>query len=74
VEPLEYIEAGIILQRACLAAAALGLACRVICGYDVAAANAVLGLEAGPLRNLAQLLLATNGDELQVEQLLWTGT
>ncbi len=55
---VQNMEAGIIVQRLYLAAAALGLGCHTQLGFHVDAVNALLGLGEGPLTSLIQVLIA----------------
>jgi SagB-type dehydrogenase family enzyme len=61
--PMQNLPAGIVVQRAALAAAALGLDCRVLCGYETDRLAAVLGLAPGPLRPLVQVLAGSAGTD-----------
>jgi len=55
---VQNMEAGIIVQRLYLAAAALGLGCHTQLGFHVDAINALLGLGESPLTSLIQVLIA----------------
>ncbi|MGH3812217.1 MAG: SagB family peptide dehydrogenase [Pseudonocardiaceae bacterium] len=55
---VQNMEAGIIVQRLYLAAAALGLGCHTQLGFHVDAVNKLLGLAETPLTALIQVLLA----------------
>ncbi|GIH05363.1 hypothetical protein Rhe02_34300 [Rhizocola hellebori] len=65
---MQNIPAGISIQRATLASAALGLACRVVCSFDVSHLAGVLGLQTGPLRPLCQLLIGSTGTDVGYDQ------
>ncbi|MGH3693811.1 MAG: SagB family peptide dehydrogenase [Pseudonocardiaceae bacterium] len=55
---VQNMEAGIIVQRLYLAAAALGLGCHTQLGFHVDAVNALFGLSESPLTSLIQVLIA----------------
>ncbi|MEO7194486.1 MAG: SagB family peptide dehydrogenase [Pseudonocardiaceae bacterium] len=55
---VQNMEAGIIVQRLYLAAAALGLGCHTQLGFHVNAVNELLGLGGGPLTSLIQVMIA----------------
>ncbi|MGH8895521.1 MAG: SagB family peptide dehydrogenase [Egibacteraceae bacterium] len=55
---VQNMEAGIIVQRLYLAAAALGLGCHTQLGFRVDAVNTLLGLGDSPLTSLIQVLIA----------------
>ncbi len=55
-------EAGIVVQRLYLAAAALGLGCHTQLGFHVDAVNELLGLGATPLTSLIQVLIVPSHD------------
>lgn len=55
---VQNMEAGIIVQRLYLAAAALGLGCHTQLGFQVDAVNTLLGLGETPLTSLIQVLIA----------------
>lgn len=55
---VQNMEAGIIVQRLYLAAAALGLGCHTQLGFHVDAVNELLGLGESPLTSLIQVLIA----------------
>jgi SagB-type dehydrogenase family enzyme len=55
---VQNMEAGIIVQRLYLAAAALGLGCQTQLGFHVDAVNKLLGLGKSPLTSLIQVLIA----------------
>jgi SagB-type dehydrogenase family enzyme len=55
---VQNMEAGIIVQRLYLAAAALGLGCHTQLGFHVDAVNELLGLDETPLTSLIQVLIA----------------
>ncbi|MGH3874980.1 MAG: SagB family peptide dehydrogenase [Pseudonocardiaceae bacterium] len=55
---VQNMEAGIIVQRLYLAAAALGLGCHTQLGFHVDAVNKLLGLGESPLTSLIQVLIA----------------
>ncbi|MGH3965775.1 MAG: SagB family peptide dehydrogenase [Pseudonocardiaceae bacterium] len=55
---VQNMEAGIIVQRLYLAAAALGLGCHTQLGFHVDAVNELLGLAGTPLTALIQVLIA----------------
>ncbi len=55
---VQNMEAGIIVQRLYLAAAALGLGCHTQMGFHVDAVNELLGLGESPLTSLIQVLVA----------------
>ncbi|MGH3822738.1 MAG: SagB family peptide dehydrogenase [Pseudonocardiaceae bacterium] len=55
---VQNMEAGIIVQRLYLAAAALGLGCQTQLGFHVDAVNELLGLGESPLTSLIQVLIA----------------
>ncbi|MGH3888396.1 MAG: SagB family peptide dehydrogenase [Pseudonocardiaceae bacterium] len=55
---VQNMEAGIIVQRLYLAAAALGLSCHTQLGFRVDAVNELLGLGESPLTSLIQVLIA----------------
>lgn len=55
---VQNMEAGIIVQRLYLAAAALGLGCHTQLGFHVDAINELLGLGESPLTSLIQVLIA----------------
>lgn len=54
---VQNLEAGIIIQRLHLGAAALGLGCRVNCGYHTDRLNRLLELDGIPLTSLAQVMV-----------------
>jgi SagB-type dehydrogenase family enzyme len=54
---VQNMEAGIIVQRLYLAAAALGLGCHTHLSFRVDAVNALLGLQGSPLTSLIQVLI-----------------
>jgi SagB-type dehydrogenase family enzyme len=55
---VQNMEAGIIVQRLYLAAAALRLGCHTQLGFHVDAVNTLLGLQESPLTSLIQVLIA----------------
>jgi SagB-type dehydrogenase family enzyme len=59
---VQNMEAGIIVQRLYLAAAALGLGCHTQLGFHVDAVNELLGLGETPLTSLIQVLIAPTHD------------
>lgn len=59
---VQNMEAGIIVQRLYLAAAALGLGCHTQLGFHVDAVNELLGLAETPLTSLIQVLIAPSHD------------
>jgi SagB-type dehydrogenase family enzyme len=56
---MQTITAGIVAQRVCLAAAALGLASHVHCDVDTAGLNDALGLGDGPVESLVLVTVGT---------------
>jgi SagB-type dehydrogenase family enzyme len=65
---MQNVPAGISIQRATLAGAALGLGCRVVCAFDVGHLAGVLGLDGGPLRPLCQVLIGSTGTDVGYDQ------
>ncbi|MGH3897437.1 MAG: SagB family peptide dehydrogenase [Pseudonocardiaceae bacterium] len=59
---VQNMEAGIIVQRLYLAAAALGLGCHTQLGFHVETVNELLGLSETPLTSLIQVLIAPSHD------------
>jgi len=59
---IQNMEAGVMVQRLHLAAAALGLGCRVNCGYSTDRINRLLGLDELPVTGLAQVLVGAEVD------------
>jgi SagB-type dehydrogenase family enzyme len=55
---VQNMEAGIIVQRLYLAAAALGLGCHTQLGFHVDAVNKLLGLGESPLTSLIHVMIA----------------
>jgi SagB-type dehydrogenase family enzyme len=65
---MQNVPAGMVIQRATLAGAALGLDCRIVCAFDVDHLAAVLGLQGGPLRPLCQILIGSTGTDVGYDQ------
>lgn len=66
---MQNVPAGIVVQRTTLAAAALGLDCRILCAYETDHLAEALGFGAGPLRPLCQVLVGSTGSETGYDQL-----
>jgi hypothetical protein len=67
---MQNVDAGVVAERLCMAAAALGLATHVRCDYseDI---NAVLGLRPGAERVLAMVLVGAPRTAGMAGQALW---
>ncbi|GIJ62468.1 SagB family peptide dehydrogenase [Virgisporangium aurantiacum] len=66
---MQNVPAGIVVQRTTLAAAALGLDCRILCAYETDHLAEALGFGDGPLRPLCQVLVGSPGSETGYDQL-----